>query len=175
MNSFESLKNWLWVRSLKSRQDDQSPIVIPTINPSKKVGILFDATRETNRKSINNFCNKLRGRGCNVTLLGYINKNLKHNLFDFLIYHKGMINWYGIPGSSDIDRFISNDIDILINFDTEDRKHLHYISALCRAKFKVSMAHKNGIPYHLILESKFQDDLNDVILELEIQLRKISI
>ena len=157
MNSFESLKNWLWVRSLKSRQDDQSPIVIPTINPSKKVGILFDATRETNRKSINNFCNKLRGRGCNVTLLGYINKNLKHNLFDFLIYHKGMINWYGIPGSSDIDRFISNDI------------------ALCRAKFKVSMAHKNGIPYHLILESKFQDDLNDVILELEIQLRKISI
>ena len=175
MNSLERLKKWLWNRSLKQKLTNQSPLDIPKLNPAKKIGILFDATSESDRNTIKSFSDKLRSRGCNVTLLGYINKRLKHNLFDFLMYHKGLINWYGEPKSPDIVRFINNDIDILINLDTDDQAHMHFISALCRAKFKVGMSHQNGIPYQLILDSKYRENLKDVILELEIQLRKLSI
>jgi hypothetical protein len=175
MNSLERFKKWLLNRSLRQKLGSQPPVDIPKLNPARKVGILFDATSEADRNTIKSFSDKLRSRGCNVTLLGYINKKLKHNLFDFLMYHKGLINWYGEPKAQDIDRFVNNDIDILINFDTEDQMHMHFISAICRAKFKVGMSHQQEIPYQLILDSNYRDELKDVILELEIQLRKLSI
>ena len=175
MSSLQRFKNWLLSRNLKKKLASQSPKDIPELNPSRKIGILFDATRESDRQAIKEYTRKLRDRGCVVTLLGFINKRLNHNLFDFLMYHKGLINWYGMPKSSDIDRFVDSDLDILFNLDPDDKRHMHIISAMSRAKFKVSMAHRNGIPYNLILDSKYKSEIRDVILELEIHLRKLSV
>jgi len=166
---------WLWNRSLEQRLSKQSSKQIPELNPCQKVGILFDATQEINRSIVKNYKRKLKQQGCEVYLLGFIDKKLKHNLFEFLMYHKGMVNWYEKPEAKDVEDFLNRKMDILFNLDMNNHLHMHYIAGAADAAFKVSLDHSFNKPYQLIMDIDHKDQLKNVISELETHLKKLSI
>ncbi|MCB0515365.1 MAG: hypothetical protein R2798_02800 [Chitinophagales bacterium] len=107
-----------------------------TLAEAKNVGILFDATDITQHNVYIKFADSLKKEGKQVKLLGYIHGNA-NAVFNFDAFGNKNINWYHIPAGNNIQSFIENSFDILINAYFEENLSLEYISLLSRAKFRV--------------------------------------
>ena len=144
------------------------------LESAKRIGILFDATDLKTRKTILDYVETLKNRRKVVKLLGYFDNKLKDNNFTFRHYNKKNINWALLPKGDQVDDFINQPYDVMINLNTKSTKDGEYITALTNAPLKVGPVTENTACYDLMLDSGKNIEINQFIKQVESILKKTT-
>ncbi len=171
-----NLKKQLYLRKFnQSNQQNTThqPIPFQTVN---HVGILFDATKETNRDLVLNYQSELRKNKRKVSLLGYYNANEVPASFTFPCFCNKDLGWDLTPNSkatAALD-FMKEPFELLMALHTNPSNPLEYISTASKARFRVGYYRKEmTTPYDLMIHSQSKG-LRALIQQMETYLKKIN-
>ncbi len=154
---------------MNSRGRKISPVAL---HQAKTIGIIFNAINFHNNKQIMEFAKKLRAERRQVELLAYLPKREFGDTLPFDYFTNKKVNWLGRAGSDIIERFSNTKFDLLINFQTAPKLPLEYIAVKNPSTYKVTCCPDGDIAnYDLILISKENNDISNVINNLEKYLR----
>ena len=146
------------------------------ISDARKIGIIFDATIDSNIDLIKKFTSDISTKNNNIVTLGYIDSNQKDINYSpsmyFNFFFKKDIDFLGQPKSKVVDKFLFNNYDILINFSLDEILPLKYISTLSKSIFKVGKFNKNENIYDFTIKikknSSLEKFLSDTLHYLEL-------
>lgn len=173
----KKIREFFYERSLEKELASRSEakgLKSITLENAKRVGILFDATDLNIRNSILDYVESLKDRRKTVKILGYFNNRLKDNNFTFRHYNRDNIDWAMRPKGEDVEDFIKQDFDLLINLSPISTKDTEYITAAVRAELKIGPITDNTSCYDLMLDSKRDVDIKHFISQVEALLKKTT-
>ena len=174
---FSKVRQFFFSHFLKKRlaaQKESKRKKQVNLKSARKIGILFDATELTTRKTILDYVETLKDRQKVVRLLGYFDNRLKDNNFTFRHYNKANIDWAMRPKGEYVEEFINQDFDVLINLSPKSRKDAEYITALTGASLKVGPITDNTNCYDLMLDTKQNIEIPQFIKQVEAILNKTT-
>lgn len=150
-----------------------------SFDEASKIGLLYDATDESNYEIIRNYVKHLRSFHKEILALGYVDrKKLPANQFsqyglDF--FTRKNLNFRLMPNHPIVTNFINEKFDVLINLSSNKIFPLRYIAAVSHAKFRVGrFDRKYTNCYDLMINSKPDTDIKEFISDAENFLRKIN-
>lgn len=139
------------------------------------VGILFDATELSQRKTIQQFAEKLRLQSKEVKLLGYVDNKGEAESFSFPSYNQKDLDWTKAPKGEEVQKFIDQKFDLLLVLTPHAASHMEYISALAYAHLKVGPSTPNTYSFDLMIDTGRQNDLSGFIEQVEQLLKKTNV
>jgi hypothetical protein len=159
MNAFDGIKarigKYILGQNLKKHERRKQ---FHTFESARTVGILFDATDQQNYEAARNFAKFLTERKIRLYGLGYADTKEVSTFYSyytgFNFYTKKDINWKGIPSNHNVNDFINEPLDILIDLSLAENFSLAYIQALSKASFKIGMFGKNDKRYDFMIDIK---------------------
>ncbi len=118
---------------------------ICNLDSARTIGIIYNATSDTEQKTVDDFVKQLQPDKKKVEALGYIDSRyIPHTYIPRLssyYFTKKQLNWFYKPSKSYVDGFINSEFDILIDLCMDDLMPVKYIVSYSKAKYKVG---KNG-------------------------------
>ncbi|MCX6333658.1 MAG: hypothetical protein NT092_05055 [Bacteroidia bacterium] len=115
----------------------------PGIGQTKKIGIVWDASKTGDFASLSKFHQKMHERNIDLKIFCYYpGKELpdQYTAIGFLSCMKrNELNFFYIPASTESDVFINTKFDVLIDINFDRLFPLKYITALSAASFKVGL------------------------------------
>lgn len=123
---------------------------------ARRIGILFDGTEGESFDRVMEFYKFLRLKGINTYVLGYVNardvpdKYLFKKNFNFIL--RKNLNWWYLPLGEEVEKFIRESFDILIDLTLEDIFPCRFILALSPAHFKVGKLSNKNEYYDLMIK-----------------------
>ena len=158
-------------------QQKQTQVV--SFNDAKKIGMLYDATEESDYEIVKQYVKLLRGDHQEVLALGYVDrKELSRNQFSQLgldFFTKKNLKWDMIPDSLEVKNFIKEPFDILINLNEGNCFPLNYITAMSKARFRIGRYNKNHIHnFDMMIDAGNSTSLSNFIKEADRYLRIIT-
>ena len=130
-----------------------------TFDKAKKIGIVYNALKPNEAKTVLAFASKLEKLGKSVNTLGYVNRKVLGGDFtpndrnDYFCNKD--LNKMRLPKEMSVKRFISEPYDYLLNLYTQDDFALIGISALSRARFRIGNPRKEYVScFDLMLKPK---------------------
>jgi hypothetical protein len=146
---------------------------------AKKIGILYDATRESDYESVKQYIKTVRKEGKEVFALGFVDrKELPPSQFaqyglDF--FTRRNIGWDMIPANLMVNNFIQEAYDIVINLADNTCFPLRYIAAVSHARFRVGRFDKRTTGcYDLMLNIREDTGIAELLAQVENTLRLIK-
>jgi hypothetical protein len=149
------------------------------INQVKNIGIVWDGSKTDDFACLSRFCQKMHENKTDVKILAYFHgKNLpgQYTAIRYLtILKKKELNIYYHPVSAEVNTFVSNRFDVLIDLNFKKLLPLRYVSSLSNASLKVGLfEYENGngnTTFDLMMDLKspvnVEDYLNHVVHYLE--------
>jgi hypothetical protein len=142
MKIIENTRDWLGKKSIQTfLKNKERETVACNVNEAKSIGILFNATHQVSFEIVKALVKDLSTKKNKIDVLGFVDSK---QLIDHYLYRKGFdfftqsqLNWYYKPVVENVQKFIENPYDILIDLSLDDPFPIHYIIACSRAKFKV--------------------------------------
>ncbi len=126
-------------------------------NTAKSVGIIFDGTNPSDYDAARAFAKFLTEKKIRVFGLGFVETKEVSNFYS---YYTGFnfftikdTNWQGIPSNHNVNDFINEKIDILVDLHLTESFQLDYICAMSIAEFKIGA---------LTTKNKYYDFMIDV-------------
>lgn len=172
MQFIEDLKQrvgkWVFQRELKVNRRVKA---VCNLENAKSIGILYDATKEDQIKTIQPFVSYFFELKKDVKALGYVNSNqlsvyhVPKLQYDF--FYKKDLNWYYKPQNYIIDNFIKKDYDILINLCDSSIIPIKYLVASSIAHFKIGIHEDNYEIYDLMISLKKDRTLKKLMHEIK--------
>ena len=112
--------------------------------PSDKViqtiGIIFDESYFYEREAL---VKELIQNGIdenNIKILVFKDKIKKNEVFDYSIFSHKDLSWHGTVAKKEVEDFINEPFDLLINYYDTEKAALLLVSHLSKASFKVGFA-----------------------------------
>jgi hypothetical protein len=138
----ENARTWLGQRSIRNYlKINKRSVKACNLQEAKSIGILFNATHQVSFEIVKALVKDISNRKNSVEVLGYVDSK---QLIDHYLYRKGFefftqaqLNWYYKPIEANVQKFIEQPFDILIDLSLDDPFPIHYIIACSQAKFKV--------------------------------------
>lgn len=119
-----------------------------------KVGILMDATDESERMLALTFVNQLKKKAGRVQVLGYIDKKELKEELPFENFCKKDLDWLWRPKDTLTEKFRQQKFDLLINLCQSDCYPLEYLAVSTAANYKIGALTDYPNNYDLMLDSK---------------------
>ena len=147
---------------------------LPKLSPdqAKTVAVIFEATKMGNRKIVDNFVQKLKNQGKRVTIFAYLNDKNMSNL-PFRFFNKKNVNWRGTPNGAEVEKFLSENFDLLYCLYVGKNIPLEYIGAMAKARFKVGPYVDKLTTYDFMIDTQ-NTDLQYFINQINFYLTKIT-
>ncbi len=125
----------------------------------QSIGIVFNALNKDQEVQIIKYKKKLKEvLHKKVHILGYYNDKEDRSLSStFKFYNKKSINWLSIPQNDDINNFMNEKFDLVINFLEKPHIHADYIMSLCNARFRIGRNTENTHAYDMIINEANKD------------------
>ena len=120
---------------------------------SRSIGILFDATQPERIEHIRRFVQQLSNKGKEVTVLAFYNDKLLHDNCPYKNFSRKSLDWIMRPIGFEVERFMSQNFDVLINVSLQDAIPMQYIMALSNAKLRVGPATEKLYCYDLMIDT----------------------
>lgn len=145
---------------------------------AKRIGIIFNATKQDDYKQVFDFIKDIKGIGIEVKVLGFVNNKdvpdeylMKKNFSYFL---KKSLNWYRKPKNSEVVGFLTEKFDILIDFSLNNDYLFKYIMALSPSRFKVGKFREPNNYYDFMITINKDKDLKYFIEQIKHYLEVIN-
>ena len=158
-------------QELKNNPRGESKMV--NLETAKSIGILFDATDPARRDRVLKYVEELKKKNKSVKSLGYFDSKLENTNFVFKYFNAKNIDWAYRPTGEEVNFFIQQPFDLLINLEPETKTYTEYITALSKANLKIGPYTENTYCYDLMIDTG-EKDLNHFIQEIERLLRKTN-
>lgn len=120
------------------------------------VGILFDETYSNEKATLVSEIIKNGIDKKNIKVLSFKDKINKNEVYDYPIYSQSDLNWSGKIDTINVEDFISESFDLLINYYEIEKVPLLAVSHLSKAKFKVGFSTVDNRLHHLIIETNIE-------------------
>jgi len=138
---------------------------------SKNIGVIFNATvQDSYLKSIE-FINMLRSKGIKVTGVGYV---ASQEALAYYPAHEGIVffslkstNWHYQPIVAEVQRFCTQQYDLLIELAMEDLLPIKYIVGTTEAKMKIGRSSKIMEFYDVIIDVQVHQGLEFYIKQIK--------
>jgi hypothetical protein len=119
------------------------------LSNAKSIGILYDATHQSQVNIVAKFVESLKIQGKAVTIFGFYNKKkLPQNISNSKsneIISRTDLNWYGIPKKNAYAMMANEPFDVLLSLYTWHCVPLLIISASSKAKFRIGKYFSDAI------------------------------
>jgi len=161
----------------KQRKQQVCKRYFHNFNTAKKVGLLYlyDVKMDS---EINEFAKFFAGRQIKVQLLAYTPEAVLPQSFLTTINKKmfcrEQLNWFKKPAAPEVDTFIQEPFDILIDFSSAPIYPLQYIATLSHAQMRVGKLSYPDNPYEFILSVPENTDTSFFIEQLKHYLLSIQ-
>ncbi|MBN2668988.1 MAG: hypothetical protein JXR60_07150 [Bacteroidales bacterium] len=119
----------------------QRQVRFHNFSSAKSVGVIFNATHQSNYENAKSFIELLKKDGLKAEALGFVDSKqvldfyTHTNELDF--FSKKNLNWFGKPNNPNTQAFIEKPFNILIDLTLDEDFPVQYIVALSNAEFKV--------------------------------------
>tara|TARA_B100001057_G_C22865053_1_gene956112 strand:- start:1253 stop:1801 length:549 start_codon:yes stop_codon:yes gene_type:complete len=144
-----------------------------TFSKTKKIGIIFNAYKKENIELIRHFIDYFKTKGVSCEALGFVNQNKMKdfNLASLNIdyFNSKDCNFLGYPNSDNVNNFISEKFDIIINLSDEENIMYDYIVSHSSARFRIGKSNINL--YDLVINlktSQLKEFITEVIFYLDL-------
>ena len=142
MNTFSKIQlvvgNFVLKKKLKQLRRIKK---VHNLKTAKRIGIVFNATRQDDYRQVSGFVKDIQDRGIEVKVLGFVNDKDVPNEYlfkkNFSYFLKKSINWYRKPVNPEVEKFLKEKFDIVIDFSLDNDYLFNYIIALSPSRFKV--------------------------------------
>ncbi len=108
---------------------------------AKTCGIVFNASSQETYEKAKKFIDFLKTKNINVIAIGFVDskevKDFYRETVQFKFFSRKNINWYGKPKNENVNSFIKQKFDLLIDLSLTNDFPLEYIAAMSLSKFKV--------------------------------------
>ena len=147
---------------------------------AKKIGILYDATVESDYEVVKEYVKRIRAEyKKDILAMGFVEKKkLPHSQFaqyGFDFFCLKDLDFRMIPNDPIVNNFINERFDILINLNAEKCFPLQYIAALSKARFRVGRYDRRTVHcYDMMINLKGDPGIKTMIEEIEIFLKKLK-
>ncbi|MCP3931461.1 MAG: hypothetical protein GY705_20440 [Bacteroidetes bacterium] len=141
---------------------------------AKNIGLLFKADSFEWREQVSHFSIDLENKGKSTFLLGYFDSNVKADNFSFHHFTNKEVNWYLHPKGQEIDTFLNQSLDILINLHPIAHPVFEYIVSLSKAHLRVGPVSENVSSYDLMIDSHGKEELSHFIKQVVYLLNKTN-
>ncbi len=115
--------------------------IFHNFNTAKSVGIIFDGTNPSNYDAARTFAKFLTESKIRIYGLGFVESKEVSNFYSyytgFNFFTTKDTNWQGIPSNHNVNDFINEKIDILVDLHLTENFQLDYICAMSKAEFKI--------------------------------------
>jgi hypothetical protein len=143
-NTKLSLARFVLRNKLKSQKRKKQLV---NLEEAKTIGVLYVVSSERTFKIIKELIKTLSSHKRQVLTIGYVNRK---EIPSYCVaansgyyFNKNELNWLGMPKNDYLNKFIDQEIDILIDLSRDDIFVLDYITSLSRAKFKIGQFVEN--------------------------------
>lgn len=143
-------------------------------NSAKSIGLLFEATNTDIREACIAYAGTLKERRKRVSLLGYFDSNQHNPNFVFKHFNRKHLDWALRPKNEEVQEFMKQPFDLLINLDPVSKQYAEYISALSKAHLRIGPSTPNTYSYDLMIDISGSKDLQQFIQQMEFLLQKTN-
>ncbi len=130
--------------------------MVHNLKTAKRIGIVFNATKQDDYRQILGFVKDIQDMGIEVKVLGFVNDKdvpteylFKKNFSYFL---KKSLNWYRKPVNPEVEKFLHEKFDIVIDFSLDNDYLFNYIIALSPSRFKVGKFKEPNSHYDFMIK-----------------------
>ncbi len=141
---------------------------------AKYVGVVCATEDEASTSLLKDFLHLLTQKGIKYLVLGYFDGK---KIPDNFLYWKGMefitqndLNFFFIPKSPAVDKFINEPFDLLINCSIKEYFPVEYVAQMSVAKCKVGTLHKDPSDYDLMFDIEKQKNVGYFLENLKLYL-----
>ncbi len=131
------------------------------INSIKSIGIVWDASEDSEFRFLAQFHQSMADRGINVNIIGYYPGKILPDRLTAIRYlwciKKEDLNFFYLPVCEEAKKFIKIPFDVLIDMNFNNILPLEYITALSPASLKIGL---------------FNDGLNSNFFDLMLDIKK---
>jgi hypothetical protein len=118
---------------------------------AKNIGIIYEADDAEISDRVHAYTAMLRSQNKRVHEMGFFNKrkvpaDLNINSYSEYFSRKHL-NWMGIPHMNELQKFINEPFDCLLDLSLNHPIPLLYISGLSKARFRVGRYREDAVPY----------------------------
>ncbi len=145
-----------------------------SLEQSKWVGILFDATSIEHIEATTKFVEQLRSKGKQVRLLAYVNDKSKEIALPFPYFSKAEVNFLHIPSSNTVENFMTQTFDVLFVMHPKSTPLFEYITALTDARLKVGPFSLTKDTFDFMVDMSGHSALHYFINQVEFFLSKMK-
>jgi hypothetical protein len=142
------------------------------------VGVIYDATNRETYETVKKFIHYLKEERKLVKTLGFIDTKDEAQLItpklEYDFFSQLDMNWLYTPKKLEVDNFIEEPFDILIDLNTSNCFPLKYICALSNAKFKVGKFGVDDRLYDFMVNVERNVTFKQFIVQLRHYLKMIN-
>ena len=144
------------------------------ISMVKTIGIVWDASNPDDFDSLSRFHQKMLERKIEVKIVGYYPKKELPDRYTAIRYlsliKSNELNYFYIPVASEVNSFITNKFDILIDINFNNQFTVQYLSVLSAASFKVGLYENDNAAlnnhFDMMMEIKKPVDLENYLNQI---------
>jgi hypothetical protein len=124
---------------------------------AKTVGIVFEATDNSNFELVKKYITYLREMKKKVKAIGFYNQKnipaMAYSKLEYDFFCQKDLSWFNAPNSIYVKNFMEEKFDILLDLNLNDLFPLRYISTRSKANFKVGKkSDRNNSIFDLMIE-----------------------
>jgi hypothetical protein len=176
MSIFSFIKTYFYRSFINAKMASGAIVRQPSnFERARMIGILVEATSETNRAAAMNYAEALRKGGKTVDIRGFVSSADPVDNYPFKTWNKKNLTWAGYLTEEAAGQFWNTQYDILINLYTEPCAALEGVSALSRAHFRVGAFHEGKTDYYdLMIDIGSSTDLKSLIGQVDFYMKQVN-
>lgn len=175
MSFLHDIKKRVFNRSLEQQaKQNRADRKFVGFEKAQNIGLLFDATDLNQREGVFQYADHLSKKGKRVKLLGFFDSKLEDPNFTFKYFNRKNLDWAGRPHGEQVQEFVQQPFDILINLDTTSKPQAEYISAQSKAHLRIGSVTEHTFCYELMIDISGSSDLHTFIQQMEAILAKTN-
>ncbi len=170
------IKKYIFKKKISERKQTTEK-AIKALERATSVGLVCEITDEDSYKAIFKIFSGLQQSGKNVHLIGYIDEKfvpfycLQQLSADY--FCKKQLNWYGEPNMVQVQDFINEKFDILLDFNYRYHIPVDFILSTSAAKFIIGSCKEYTDVYDLMLQTE-SGNYSQFVSSVNIYTKKLS-
>ena len=137
-------------------------VVFHNVENTKTLGILYKYESNHSADFISKLFQEFSSFGIKCEAIGYYDeKNLPLEYApktSHIVICQADLMWSGVPKAEEVERYVNDEYDILLDLSRSDKLVFKYIASLSKAQFKIGSIRYEKDPYDLVFIANSNSD-----------------
>ena len=174
MAILDGLKEGLYKKKIRQCTAKNKKRKAINLDMARNIGILFDASDDSDVRVVLNYSKDLKRAGKKVSLMAFKGVKVLSGMEQFPCICTKDLSLNLTPKNKDVLQFINQKFDLLISLHTQECLPLEYISTASSALFRIGYYQENKTDAYDFMVYGKSKSLRAFILQMESYMKKIN-